>query len=92
VKKQEISSLFDIADKNAKQDSYFHVFEALICLGKICVMDNAENRPEMVIVYTRLQNIMSSKIPDIGKYDLNYILLLFGARKRVEIIVFGSCI
>lgn len=53
------SSLSDIADKAAGHDS-FHVFDRLIGFGKQCVANKPENRPEMVTVYTDLQNAMSS--------------------------------
>lgn len=53
------SSISEIADKTAGQDSY-DIFKILISLGKKCVVDKSENRPEMVVVYMNLQNIMSS--------------------------------
>lgn len=61
MNKHDKSSLRDIADKTAGQDG-FHVFESLISLGKSCVEKAAENRPEMVVVYTNLQNVMFSNI------------------------------
>lgn len=54
------SSLIDIADKTAGED-LFHVSVALISLGKTCAVEIAENRPEMVVVYMKLKNIVSSK-------------------------------
>lgn len=59
----------NIADKTAGHDS-FHVFEALISLGIMCVAKSAETRPEMVVVYMNLQNVMSSNVntqPNTGK-------------------------
>ncbi|VVC27971.1 Hypothetical protein CINCED_3A001078 [Cinara cedri] len=60
VNEIEESWLSDIADKTAGQDS-FHVFDKLIGFGKKCVTDKPENRPEMNVVYTNLQNVMPSK-------------------------------
>jgi len=60
VKKHDKPSITNIADKMAGHDS-FHIFEILITLGKACVEDIAEKRPEMVVVYMNLQNILSSK-------------------------------
>lgn len=53
------SSLSDIADKTAGQDT-FRVFDSLVGFGKQCVANKPKNRPEMVTVYTNLQNVMSS--------------------------------
>lgn len=53
------SRLSEIAEKKAGQD-LFRVFETLIQLGKLCVVEKADDRPEMVVVYMRLQNVMSS--------------------------------
>lgn len=61
VSKHDKSSLYDIADKNAGQD-LFHVFESLVSLGKSCIAKTAENRPEMVVVYTTLHNVMSPNV------------------------------
>lgn len=69
VTKHDKTLLSNIADKSAGQDS-FHVFEALISLGIMCVAKSAETRPEMVVVYINLQNVMSSNIntqPITGK-------------------------
>lgn len=60
VNKHDKRSIVNIADKMAGHDS-FHVFEILITLGKACVEDIAEKRPEMVVVYMNLQNVLSSK-------------------------------
>lgn len=59
MNKYDKSSLHDIADKSAGQDSFI-VFDALISLGKACVADMAENRPEMAIVYMNLQNVLTA--------------------------------
>lgn len=61
VIKHDKSSSYDIADKNAGQD-LLRVFESLVSLGKSCVAKTAENRPEMVVVYTTLHNVMSSNV------------------------------
>lgn len=61
VTKHDKSLLFNIADKTAGQDS-LHVFEALVSLGILCVAKSAEARPEMVVVYMNLQNVMSSNV------------------------------
>ncbi|XP_025406121.1 uncharacterized protein LOC112680294 isoform X2 [Sipha flava] len=53
------SSLIDIADKTAGED-FYHVSVALISLGKTCVVEIAKNRPEMVVVYMKLKNIVSN--------------------------------
>jgi hypothetical protein len=68
VIKHDISSIANIADKSAGHDP-LHIFEVLIHLGKECVVDLAEKRPEMVVVYMNLQNYLSSK-SDVnnGKY------------------------
>jgi len=60
VNKHDQSSIANIADKKAGHDS-FQIFEALISLGKACVADVAEKRPEMVIVYKKLRYVLSSK-------------------------------
>ncbi|XP_026823481.1 uncharacterized protein LOC113561334 isoform X2 [Rhopalosiphum maidis] len=60
VNKHDTSSIANIADKSAGHDP-LHIFEVLINLGKACVVDLAEKRPEMVVVYMNLQNYLSSK-------------------------------
>lgn len=71
------SSLSEIADKTAGQDS-FDVFKTLISLGKKCVVDKSENRPEMVVVYMNLQNIMSLNTnPQQGAgKNISYIIVI----------------
>jgi len=64
VSKQDKGSLYDIADKTAGED-LCRVFESLVSLGISCVAKTAENRPEMVMVYTNLQHVMSSN--DCGR-------------------------
>lgn len=59
VNKHDKSSIANIADKMAGHDS-FHIFEILITLGKACVADIAEKRPEMVVAYMNLKNVLSS--------------------------------
>ncbi|XP_060876389.1 uncharacterized protein LOC132949489 isoform X2 [Metopolophium dirhodum] len=61
VNKHDKSSIANIADKMAGHDS-FHIFEILITLGKACVADIAEKRPEMVVVYMNLKNVLLSDI------------------------------
>lgn len=53
-------SLYEIADKSAGPDTRYRVFDLLISLGKMCVMDEAKDRPDMVEVYMNLHNTMSS--------------------------------
>lgn len=60
MNKHDKSSIANIADKMAGHDS-FHIFEILITLGKACVEDVTEKRPEMVAVYMNLQNVLSSE-------------------------------
>jgi len=60
VNKHDKPSIANIADKMAGHDS-FHIFEILITLGKACVADIAEKRPEMVVVYMNLKNVLSSE-------------------------------
>jgi len=60
VNKHDQSSIVNMADKKAGHDS-FQIFEALISSGKSCVADVAEKRPEMVIVYKKLEYVLSSK-------------------------------
>lgn len=60
VYKHDKPSMAIIADKMAGLDS-FHIFEILITLGIACVADIAEKRPEMVVVYMSLQNVLSSE-------------------------------
>lgn len=60
VNKHDKPSIANIADKMAGYDS-FHIFEILITLGKACVADIAEKRPEMVVVYMNLKNVLSSE-------------------------------
>jgi len=69
VNKHDDSSIVNIADKLAGHDP-FHIFEVLITLGKACVADIAEKRPEMVVVYINLQNYLSSK-SDVNNGRLN---------------------
>lgn len=67
------SSLTDIADKTAGLD-LFHVSKALISLGKTCVEEIAENRPEMVVVYIKLQSILPPNT-EIQQSPSKYIIL-----------------
>ncbi|XP_050059331.1 uncharacterized protein LOC114123800 isoform X3 [Aphis gossypii] len=69
VNKHDDSSIVNIADKLAGHDP-FHIFEVLIKLGKACVVDIAEKRPEMVVVYMNLQNTLSSK-SDVNNVEAN---------------------
>lgn len=73
VNNYDKSSLTDIADKTAGQD-LFQVSESLISLGKTCVVEIAENRPEMVVVYIKLQNIVSSNT-DLQQSTSKYNIL-----------------
>uniref|UniRef100_A0A2H8TH86 non-specific serine/threonine protein kinase n=1 Tax=Melanaphis sacchari TaxID=742174 RepID=A0A2H8TH86_9HEMI len=69
VNKHDNSTIANIADKSAGYDP-FHIFEVLITLGKTCVADIAEKRPEMVVVYMNLQNYLSSK-SDVNNVEAN---------------------
>lgn len=57
--KHDQLSLSELADKFAGKDT-FQVFEVLIRLGKLCVAEKAENRPEMAVVYMNLKKVISS--------------------------------
>lgn len=38
----------------------FYVFVTLISLGKVCVADIADKRPEMDVVYMNLQKVLKT--------------------------------
>jgi len=88
VNKHDKSLIANIADKMAGHDS-FHIFEILIALGKACVEDVTEKRPEMVVVYMNLQNLLSTETNSInnGMYvmtdDNNLICLSMYTLKSV---------
>lgn len=78
MNKHDESSIANIADKMAGHDS-FHIFEILITLGKACVEDVTEKRPEMVDVYMNLQNVYLSSETNVnnGMHAMTDDILMF---------------
>lgn len=76
VTNYELSSLSEIADKTAGPNSS-NAFEMLIFLGKLCVSEAAENRPEMTIIYMSLQNYISSSNLKRSNASTGIILFYF---------------